>query len=64
MSATYFYHVKHGARLFADGKAPSGWSDTPHKGQHPHEIDPLGLNGTPSAATPSSEDGDDRRKRK
>jgi hypothetical protein len=50
MSAAYFYHPTHGARLFADGKKPPGWSDAPLPGQHPHERDPLGLSGMVAAA--------------
>lgn len=39
------YHPAHGGRLFAlaPGEAlPDGWSDVPHVGQHPHDIE-LGM---------------------
>ena len=36
------YHPAHGGRLFAlaPGAAlPDGWSDVPHVGQHPHDVE-------------------------
>lgn len=61
MSPRWGYHPTEPARVFDDGKLPEGWSATPHKGQHPHEVE-LGIKPEPPRQ-PQQQNGQHQGKR-
>lgn len=54
--AAWGYHPVEPAKIFEHGNIPPGWSATPLKGQHPHDVE-LGIKPEPvpqPQATPQS----------